>query len=108
MLPNKILGFGLSKSCIRELAAYGAKRKAEIGADQVFDFSLGNPSIPAPASEEAAKAHRAHTVSAAVWNGVSSAASGRLFICPTFSGNAVKAKVSFWLSRFQAPDFITS
>ncbi len=54
MLPNKILGFGLSKSCIRELAAYGAKRKAEIGADQVFDFSLGNPSIPAPACVEEA------------------------------------------------------
>lgn len=48
MLPKTILGFGLSKSCIRELAAYGARRKAEIGADQVFDFSLGNPSIPAP------------------------------------------------------------
>ncbi len=54
MLSKTILGFGLSKSCIRELAAYGAKRKAEIGADKVFDFSLGNPSIPAPACVEEA------------------------------------------------------
>ena len=27
---------------------YSLKRKAQIGADKVFDFSLGNPSIPAP------------------------------------------------------------
>ena len=54
MLPKTILGFGLSKSCIRELAAYGARRKAEIGADRVFDFSLGNPSIPAPPCVEEA------------------------------------------------------
>ena len=54
MLPQTTLGFGLSKSCIRELAAYGARRKAEIGADQVFDFSLGNPSVPAPPCVEEA------------------------------------------------------
>ena len=48
MLPEKCLNWGRSKSCIRELAAYGAKRKAEIGADRVFDFSIGNPSVPAP------------------------------------------------------------
>lgn len=40
--------YGASKSSIREIAAYGGARKAEIGADKVFDFSLGNPSIPAP------------------------------------------------------------
>lgn len=36
------------KSVIREIAAYGAKRAKEIGYDNVFDFSLGNPSVPAP------------------------------------------------------------
>ncbi len=41
-------GYGSAKSSIREIAAYGAARKAEIGAERVFDFSLGNPSIPAP------------------------------------------------------------
>ena len=49
MLPEKSLAWGRSKSCIRELAAYGSARKAEIGADRVFDFSIGNPSVPAPA-----------------------------------------------------------
>lgn len=39
---------GAQGSAIRELFAYGQARKAEIGADKVFDFSLGNPSIPAP------------------------------------------------------------
>ena len=48
MLPEKILAWGKSRSCIRELAEYGAERKAEIGAENVFDFSIGNPSIPAP------------------------------------------------------------
>lgn len=40
--------YGASKSSIREIAAYGAARKAQIGAENVYDFSLGNPSIPAP------------------------------------------------------------
>ena len=40
--------YGANKSSIREIAAYGAARKAQIGAENVFDFSLGNPSIPAP------------------------------------------------------------
>ena len=40
--------YGASKSSIREIAAYGAARKAEIGAENVYDFSLGNPSVPAP------------------------------------------------------------
>lgn len=48
MLPEKTLGWGRSRSCIRELFEYGCRRKAEIGEDMVFDFSLGNPSIPAP------------------------------------------------------------
>ena len=48
MLPADCLALGRSKNCMRELAAYGNARKAEIGADNVFDFSLGNPSVPAP------------------------------------------------------------
>ena len=48
MLPEKSLNWGRSESCIRALAAYGAVRKAEIGAENVFDFSIGNPSVPAP------------------------------------------------------------
>ena len=48
MFPEKTLAWGRSKSCIRELAAYGTARKAQIGEDRVFDFSIGNPSVPAP------------------------------------------------------------
>ncbi len=39
---------GTVRSSIRELFEYGKKRKAEIGDDNVFDFSLGNPSIRPP------------------------------------------------------------
>jgi len=48
MLPEKTLAWGRSRSCIRELSEYAARRKAEIGEENVFDFSLGNPSVPAP------------------------------------------------------------
>ena len=48
-LPENTLAWGRARSCIRTLAEFGAVRKAEIGAENVFDFSLGNPSIPAPA-----------------------------------------------------------
>jgi aspartate aminotransferase len=34
------------------LFEYGKKRKAEIGEDNVYDFSLGNPSVPAPKEVE--------------------------------------------------------
>ena len=36
------------KSVIREISAYGTERAKEIGYENVFDFSLGNPSVPAP------------------------------------------------------------
>ena len=39
---------GSKSSVIRELFAYGLERKKVVGADKVYDFSLGNPSIPAP------------------------------------------------------------
>ena len=48
MFPANTLAWGRSRSCIRELAEYGARRRSEIGAESVYDFSLGNPSIPAP------------------------------------------------------------
>jgi len=48
MLNQKMTELGLKRSVIREIFEYGRKRKAEIGAENVFDFSLGNPSIPAP------------------------------------------------------------
>ena len=37
-----------AKSVIREIFAYGTSRAEEIGKENVFDYSLGNPSVPAP------------------------------------------------------------
>ena len=50
MFNETMLQMGQEPSVIRELFAYGVARKAEIGADKVFDFSIGNPSVPAPPS----------------------------------------------------------
>lgn len=52
-INEKSYAYGAQKSSIREIAAYGSGRKAQIGAENVFDFSLGNPSIPAPESVRA-------------------------------------------------------
>ena len=38
------------KSVIRELSEYATARGAEIGYENVFDYSLGNPSVPCPQS----------------------------------------------------------
>lgn len=48
MINEKMLALGTKRSVIREIFEYGNKRRAEIGEENVFDFSLGNPSIPAP------------------------------------------------------------
>lgn len=48
MTNQKMYEYGSSPSKIRELFEYGKKRKIEIGEENVFDFSLGNPSVPSP------------------------------------------------------------
>lgn len=48
MISEKMLQLGKKSSVIREIFEYGKKRKSQIGAENVFDFSLGNPSVPAP------------------------------------------------------------
>ena len=48
MINRQMALLGNQPSKIREIFEYSLKRKAQIGADKVFDFSLGNPSIPAP------------------------------------------------------------
>lgn len=49
-LNEKMVALGTQRSVIRELFEFGKKKAAEIGAENVFDFSLGNPSVPAPAA----------------------------------------------------------
>lgn len=48
MVSEKMLQLGRHRSVIREIFEYGNRRRAQIGAENVFDFSLGNPSVPAP------------------------------------------------------------
>lgn len=48
MVSEKMLGLGTARSVIRELFEYGKQRAAVVGAENVFDFSIGNPSVPAP------------------------------------------------------------
>lgn len=54
MINQKNVALGKVRSSIRELYEYGKARKAEIGEENVFDFSLGNPSVPAPEEVNAA------------------------------------------------------
>lgn len=48
MISEKMTELGKNRSVIREIFEYSKQRAAEIGAEHVFDFSLGNPSVPAP------------------------------------------------------------
>ncbi len=48
MLSQEMINLGRVRSVIREMFEYGNKRAAEIGRENVFDYSLGNPSVPAP------------------------------------------------------------
>ena len=49
MINPKAYALGAQRSVIRELFEYGQSRAAQVGAENIFDYSLGNPSIPAPA-----------------------------------------------------------
>ncbi len=54
MLNETAYQLGSQRSVIRELFEYGNRRAAEVGRENVFDYSLGNPSVPAPAGVNAA------------------------------------------------------
>ncbi len=49
MVNQEFYKLGTAPSVIRQLFAYGLQQAAIVGAENVFDYSLGNPSIPAPA-----------------------------------------------------------
>ncbi len=48
MLPEQMLAWGYTRNCIREVMEYGTIRKQQIGPENVYDYSIGNPSTPAP------------------------------------------------------------
>ena len=57
MISETMYELGSRRSSIRELFEYGKRAAAEVGAENVYDFSLGNPSTPPPpALTEAAMA----------------------------------------------------
>ena len=65
---------GTAPSVIRELFAYGLQQAAVVGKENVFDYSLGNPSIPAPAKVNQAICDIIHEVDSIQIHGYSMAA----------------------------------
>jgi len=53
-ISQKMLAFAERSSWIRKMFEEGARLKAQYGADQVCDFSLGNPDLPPPAQYQEA------------------------------------------------------
>ncbi|MDY3281888.1 pyridoxal phosphate-dependent aminotransferase [Dysosmobacter sp.] len=49
MISETMYTLGSKRSCIRDLFEYGLQQAAIVGKENVYDYSLGNPSIPAPA-----------------------------------------------------------
>ena len=54
MIVKSMLELGSNRSRIRELYDYGLRKAREIGAENIYDYSLGNPTTPAPAEVKAA------------------------------------------------------
>ncbi|MDE7326360.1 MAG: pyridoxal phosphate-dependent aminotransferase [Lachnospiraceae bacterium] len=50
MFSQSMVELGQKRSTIREIFEYGKTRIAQVGAENVYDFSIGNPSVPAPDS----------------------------------------------------------
>ncbi|MBO5650948.1 MAG: pyridoxal phosphate-dependent aminotransferase [Selenomonas sp.] len=48
MVNQKMYELGTKKSTIRTIFEFGRKRVAEVGEENVYDFSLGNPNVPTP------------------------------------------------------------
>lgn len=54
MFNQTAYSLGANRSCIRDLFEYGRARAAVVGEENIFDYSLGNPSIPSPAAVDEA------------------------------------------------------
>ena len=50
MINQTAYALGANRSCIRDLFEYGRARAAIVGEENIYDYSLGNPSIPSPAA----------------------------------------------------------
>ncbi len=83
------------KSVIRELSEYAAARAQEIGYENVFDYSLGNPSVPAPESFTKAALHLLQTMDPVKLHGYS----------PSLGIPSVKQKIAESLNRRFGMDY---
>ncbi len=73
MVNETMYTLGSKRSSIREIFEYAKTRSAEIGAENVFDFSIGNPSVPAPEQVNETIARLVQTVPSVALHGYTSA-----------------------------------
>ncbi|MBQ8546750.1 MAG: pyridoxal phosphate-dependent aminotransferase [Clostridia bacterium] len=83
---EKMFALGSKRSIIREIFEYSKSRAKEIGAENVYDFSLGNPSVPAPSEVNEAIANLLKTESSVLLHGYTSA-QGDLGVRTAISNN---------------------
>jgi aspartate aminotransferase len=70
---EKMYALGSKRSIIREIFEYSKMRAQEIGKENVFDFSLGNPSVPAPSEVNEAVKNLIENESSVLLHGYTSA-----------------------------------
>ena len=81
-----MFGLGNKRSIIREIFEYSKTRAAEIGAQNVYDFSLGNPSVPAPSEVNEAISRLLNEKDSVLLHGYTSA-QGDLGVRTTIANN---------------------
>ena len=81
---QKMFALGSKRSIIREIFEHSKNRAQEIGAENVFDFSLGNPSVPAPQEVNDTIAELLATKDSVALHGYTSA-QGDLFVRTTIA-----------------------
>ena len=69
MISEKMKPYVKNNSAIRMMFEEGNRLRAKYGADKVFDFSLGNPSVPAPDSVREAIIELVNTTDPTVLHG---------------------------------------
>lgn len=94
MLAQQYKDMLSGKSVIRQLSEYATKRGTEIGYENVFDYSLGNPSVPVPQKLTDTMIHLLQTENSSVLHGYS----------PSLGITSVREKVAASLEkRFGIP-----
>lgn len=73
MVSEKMYELGSKKSTIRELFEYGKKQAAIVGKENVYDFSIGNPTVPSPTCVKESIMEILETVDSSVIHGYTSA-----------------------------------